>query len=185
VSRSTQDLAALLDQLEDAVGAPDAVPSRDGWELVLAENIAYLAGDQRRWEALAELRRVVGLAPERILAAPQEVLLGIVAGARPAERVERLRRCAELMVRLRRPPACGCPPRFLRCNGPTSYCVGTGRNSAGAATQPARRARSPLAARAPGTPNRFTERSAAGPVGLAGRVSRSLLGQLREPGVAE
>jgi hypothetical protein len=44
VSRSTQDLAALLDQLEDAVGAPDAVPSRDGWELVLAENIAYLAG---------------------------------------------------------------------------------------------------------------------------------------------
>jgi len=72
VSRSTQDLAALLDQLEDAVGAPDAVPSRDGWELVLAENIAYLAGDQRRWEALAELRRVVGLAPERILAALPE-----------------------------------------------------------------------------------------------------------------
>jgi len=74
------------------------VPSGDGWELVLAENIAYLAGDQRRWEALAELRRVVGLAPERILAAPQEVLLGIVAGARPAERVEQLRRCAELMI---------------------------------------------------------------------------------------
>ena len=92
------DLAALLDQLEDASGAPDAVPSSDGWELVLAENIAYLAGDQRRWEALTELRRVVGLAPERILAAPQEVLLGIVAGARPAERVDRLHRCAELMI---------------------------------------------------------------------------------------
>ena len=92
------DLAALLDQLEDASGAPDIVPSGDGWELVLAENIAYLAGDRRRWEALAELRRVVGLAPERILAAPQEVLLGIVAGARPAERVDRLHRCAELMI---------------------------------------------------------------------------------------
>jgi hypothetical protein len=48
------DLAALLDQLEAAAGPADPVPSADGWELVLAENIAYLAGDQRRWQALAE-----------------------------------------------------------------------------------------------------------------------------------
>ena len=92
------DLAALLDHLAAAAGPADPVPSADGWELVLAENIAYLVDDQRRWQALAELRRRVGLAPEQILAAPEPVLAGIVAGARPAERVQRLRRCAELAI---------------------------------------------------------------------------------------
>ena len=92
------DLATLLDQFAAAAGPADPVPSADGWELVLAENIAYLVDDQRRWAALAELRRQVGLAPELILAAPEPVLAGIVAGARPTERVQRLRRCAELAI---------------------------------------------------------------------------------------
>ncbi|MBV8432610.1 MAG: hypothetical protein JO244_15710 [Solirubrobacterales bacterium] len=41
---------------------------------------------------------MVGLAPEQILAAPDAVLRDVVAGARPAERVGRLRRCAELAI---------------------------------------------------------------------------------------
>jgi hypothetical protein len=93
-----RDLPGLLDELEQASGPADPVPSADGWELVLAENVAYLVDDQRRWQALADLRRAVGLAPEQILAVPEAVLLGVVAGARPAERVQRLRRCAELAV---------------------------------------------------------------------------------------
>jgi hypothetical protein len=93
-----RDLPALLDRLEQADGAADPVPSADGWELVLAENVAYLVDDQRRWRALAELRHAVGLAPEQILAAPDDVLRKVVAGARPAERAERLRRCAELAI---------------------------------------------------------------------------------------
>jgi A/G-specific adenine glycosylase len=92
------ELAALLDLLEAAAGPAGPVPSADGWELVLAENIGYLVDDRRRWQALAELRDQVGLAPERILAAPEPVLAGIVVGARPAERVQRLRRCAELAI---------------------------------------------------------------------------------------
>jgi adenine-specific DNA glycosylase len=88
----------LLDRLEEAGGPPAPLPSADGWELVLAENVAYLVDDRRRWRALAELRRVVGLAPEQILAASDEALLPIVAGARPPERVQRLRRCAELAI---------------------------------------------------------------------------------------
>ena len=88
----------LLDLLEQAAGPADPVPSADGWELVLAENVAYLVDDRRRWQALAELKRAVGLAPEQILAAPAEALRGVVAGARPAERAERLRRCAELAI---------------------------------------------------------------------------------------
>lgn len=93
-----KDLPALLDQLERASGPADPVPSVDGWELVLAENVAYLVDDQRRRQAFAELKSVIGLAPGQILAAPEEVLRSVVAGARPAERVQRLRRCAELAV---------------------------------------------------------------------------------------
>lgn len=92
------DLAGLLDRLEAAAGPADPAPSADGWELVLAENVAYLVDDRRRWQALAELRGQVGLAPEQILAAPEQALAAIVAGARPAERVQRLRRCAELAI---------------------------------------------------------------------------------------
>jgi len=54
----------LLDRLEEAGGPADPVPSADGWELVLAENIAYLVDDQRRWQALEELRSVAG--PDRL-----------------------------------------------------------------------------------------------------------------------
>ena len=93
-----KDLPALLDRLELAAGPADPVPSADGWELVLAENVAYLVGDQRRWQALAALRSMVGLAPDQILDAPEDVLCGIVAGARPAERARRLRQCAELAI---------------------------------------------------------------------------------------
>ncbi|HSR82743.1 MAG TPA: hypothetical protein VLM11_01000 [Streptosporangiaceae bacterium] len=93
-----RDLRPLLDLLENASGRPDPVPSADGWELVLAENIGYLVDDQQRWHALAELKDKVGLAPEQVLAAPDEVLTGIVVGVRPADRVTRLRRCAELAI---------------------------------------------------------------------------------------
>ena len=34
------DLPMLLDRLERADGAANPVPSADGWELVLAENVA-------------------------------------------------------------------------------------------------------------------------------------------------
>jgi hypothetical protein len=46
-------LPVLLDRLEEADGAAEPVPSADGWELVLAENVAYLVDDERRWRALA------------------------------------------------------------------------------------------------------------------------------------
>jgi hypothetical protein len=46
-----RDLPVLLDRLEEADGAAEPVPSADGWELVLAENVAYLVDDERRWRA--------------------------------------------------------------------------------------------------------------------------------------
>jgi adenine-specific DNA glycosylase len=93
-----RDLQAALDLLERASGPPDPVPAASGWELVLAENVGYLVDDAQRRRALDRLRATVGLAPEQILAAPEEALREIVVGIRPADRVERLRRCAELAI---------------------------------------------------------------------------------------
>ena len=91
-------LPALLDRLEQAAGPAPPVPSRDGWQLVLAENIGYLVDDGTRWRAMAALAERVGADPERILAVPHADLLDLVVGVRPADRVERLRRCAELAI---------------------------------------------------------------------------------------
>ena len=46
-------LAALLDLLGELGGPPEPRIAADGWELVLAENVAYLVDDERRREALA------------------------------------------------------------------------------------------------------------------------------------
>jgi hypothetical protein len=91
-------LSTLLDRLERADGLADPVPSVDGWELVLAENIGYLVDEESRCRAVAALRRTVGMAPEQILAAPDDALLAVVVGMRPGERLARLRRCAELAI---------------------------------------------------------------------------------------
>jgi adenine-specific DNA glycosylase len=91
-------LSTLLDRLERADGPADPVPSVDGWELVLAESIGYLVDEESRYRAVAALRGTVGLAPDQILAAPDDALLAVVVGMRPAERSARLRRCAELAI---------------------------------------------------------------------------------------
>jgi adenine-specific DNA glycosylase len=91
-------LERVLARLEAAAGPADPLPARDGWELVLAENVAYLVDDATRGRSLARLRRDVGLDPEAILSARPEQLSGVVAGMRPQDRVTRLRRCAELRL---------------------------------------------------------------------------------------
>jgi endonuclease III len=93
-----RDLQALLGLLEQVSGPPEPVPSTDGWELVLAVNVGYLVDDEERWRALDRLRDAIGLAPEQILAAPEEALRDIVVGVRPADQVARLRRCGELAI---------------------------------------------------------------------------------------
>jgi endonuclease III len=91
-------LAQLLDRLEAGAGPPDPLPATDGWLLVLGENVGYLVDDRTRWAAVAELVRTVGAEPEQILAATDEQLLAVVVGMRRAERVARLRTCAELQI---------------------------------------------------------------------------------------
>jgi len=92
------NLQDLLDRLEAADGAPAALPATEGWELVLRENVAYLVDDATRDRCMAALRDGVGLEPEAILAAGDAQLAAVVTGPRPGDRIERLRRCAELRM---------------------------------------------------------------------------------------
>jgi endonuclease III len=91
-------LPEVLDALESEYGPAPAPPVSDAVGLLLWENVAYLVDDGRRDAALAALDREVGLAPDAILGAPPAVLRAVVAGMRPDERVERLRKVAALAL---------------------------------------------------------------------------------------
>ena len=82
--------ARIVAQLERRFGRPP-VPSADPFAFVLLEQVAYLAPDQKRLAAFDALEQRVGLAPERVLAAPAAVLAEVCAigGMNAVERAER------------------------------------------------------------------------------------------------
>jgi endonuclease-3 len=93
-------LARRLDALEKLYGRPTPPKTRDPFELVLWENVAYLVDDERRNRAFAQLKRSVGLRPNDILGAAEEALLAVAShGIKPALRVGALRGCAEIAVK--------------------------------------------------------------------------------------
>ena len=67
-------LLQLVDQLCSHYGRQKA-PKLDGpWDMILWENVAYLADDDRRREAFQTLRKRIGTAPEHILSASDGAL---------------------------------------------------------------------------------------------------------------
>ena len=90
----------IVERLEDHYGPPSALVSRDPFELILYENVAYLVSDDRREKAFRELKKRIGLRPADILTAPLEQLTGITAmgGIFPELRAQRLHESA-LLVR--------------------------------------------------------------------------------------
>jgi endonuclease-3 len=89
----------IIKQLEAWYGEPEPPDVTDPWEMILWENIAYLVDDQRRHEAVAALRKEIGISPEQILAAPPAQLLKAgVRGIVPEQSVEKLRRSAEIAL---------------------------------------------------------------------------------------
>jgi endonuclease-3 len=68
-------------------------------EIILLENVAYLADDQKRAVAFAALKKKVGTRPEQILKASQKQLEEItrMGGIVPELRAQRLRQIAELV----------------------------------------------------------------------------------------
>ncbi len=69
-------LRRILQRLEKHYGK-QRPPVTDPLHLIIWENVAYLANDERRAEAFALLKKSVGLKPERILAAPHEKLVAV------------------------------------------------------------------------------------------------------------
>jgi endonuclease III len=80
-------------------GPPPPLPTVDPFELILLENVAYLAPPARRREALEQLRNTVGTSPAAILAAEQQLLETVTAhGILKGRFADKLRECARLAV---------------------------------------------------------------------------------------
>jgi len=75
--KPTITFSKLVDILQQHYGSPAPPPSTDPLELIIWENIAYLASDKRRAEAFATLKQTIGTRPEQILAAKHSALAAI------------------------------------------------------------------------------------------------------------
>jgi endonuclease III len=75
-------------------------PKLDGpWDMILWENVAYLADDERRREAFHSLKKRVGTRPEQILSASDEALLEVTGHGILADQLaKKLRTCAQLAL---------------------------------------------------------------------------------------
>jgi endonuclease III len=94
---ATITLSKLVNTLQRHYGAPTPPPSTDALELIIWENIAYLASDKRRTEAFATLRQTIGTRPEQILAAQHSALAAIgKAGILPDVSAEKLLTIAKI-----------------------------------------------------------------------------------------
>ena len=93
------DLAGIVAALRRLHGAPEPPPTSDPFELVLFENVAYLASPDRRREAFEELRRAAGTTPGALLAArPGELERIASRGILKGTSAEKLRECARIAV---------------------------------------------------------------------------------------
>jgi endonuclease-3 len=92
-------LKAVLIRLQDHYGQPAPEPPRDPFQLILLENVAYLATEERRRAAFGELVHTVGTAPEAILEASTAQLRAVTArGILSDTFVDKLRECATIAV---------------------------------------------------------------------------------------
>jgi endonuclease III len=95
--KPTITFSKLVDELQRHYGPPAPPPSTDPLELIIWENIAYLASDKRRAEAFATLKQTIGTRPERILAAKHSALAAIgKAGILPDISAEKLLAIAKI-----------------------------------------------------------------------------------------
>lgn len=92
--------AEMLELLEQKYGRPKPPGLTDPWRLILWENVAYLADDDRRLEAFRTLKKRVGTKPEAIQSAADEVLLEVTRhGIMPELFAQKLRRGAAIALK--------------------------------------------------------------------------------------
>jgi endonuclease-3 len=90
---------AIIKKLEKFYGRPVPPQITDPLELILFENVAYLANDEKRAAAFKALKKKIGTRPEQILKASQKQLEEItrMGGIVPELRAQRLRQIAEIV----------------------------------------------------------------------------------------
>lgn len=92
-------LPDLLEHLASVYGEPEPPPERSLFELVLWENVAYLADDAARARAFSTLAALMGLRPDRLLAASDEELEIVTGhGILAANQAAKLREIARLAL---------------------------------------------------------------------------------------
>jgi endonuclease-3 len=87
------DLRDRISHLEAFYGPPEPPAVTDPFEMILWENAAYLVDDDRRARVFNRLREEIGLAPEKILETPLEILAGVIrddGGMQPEHRAGKL-----------------------------------------------------------------------------------------------
>jgi endonuclease III len=94
----TNRFTAAIKKLGKFYGQPQPPKTTDPLELILLENVAYLADDDKRAAAFAALKKKVGTRPSQILKASHTQLEEItrIGGIFPELRAQRLRQIAEL-----------------------------------------------------------------------------------------
>lgn len=94
----TNRFSAIFQKLEKFYGRPAPPVISDPLDLILYENVAYLADDDKRMAAFATLKKKIGTRSEQILKASQKQLEEItrMAGIVPELRAQRLRQIAEV-----------------------------------------------------------------------------------------
>jgi len=99
LAETSATLPRTIAALRRYYGPPEPPPTSDPFELVLWENVAYLATSERRRAAFLELRRGIGTRPEAILAATPDALEAVTRrGILGAAFAEKLRACAAIAL---------------------------------------------------------------------------------------
>lgn len=92
-------LPVIVKRLQGRFGTQTPPKLSGPWEMILWENVAYLADDDRRAAAFRLLKKSVGVAARRIDAATDEALLAVTRhGILPATFVRKLRQCARITL---------------------------------------------------------------------------------------
>jgi endonuclease-3 len=92
-------LKTVVRKLARRYGVLEKVPASGAFELILWENVAYLADDGQRGKALALLKKSVGTTPAAVLKAPAAALRAVARhGILAARFAEKLREAARIAV---------------------------------------------------------------------------------------
>jgi endonuclease III len=92
-------LPQVVDRLQVHFGKQKPPKLGGPWEMILWENVAYLADDDRRQEAFQTLKKRIGTEPGQILSASDEALLAVTRHGILADQfAKKLRKCAQIAL---------------------------------------------------------------------------------------